>query len=96
MRRCYDMLRTALAIALLLAVTILPIALARAPQQPAVDAVSVPGNSGRDADSLRLPRLVAQANAATMETRSDDAITVGPKSALRMHGGSVLTDFLSQ
>lgn len=95
MRRCYDMLRTTLGIALLLAVTILPLALARAPQQPAVDATSVQDNSGRDRGSVSLPRLVAQADAATMD-RTDDTVTVGPKSAPRMHGGSVLTDFLSQ
>jgi hypothetical protein len=94
MRRCYDMLRTTLAITLLLAVTILPIALARAPQQPAVDAASVQDRP--DTGALRLPRLVAQASAASMGSADDDTVTVGPKSAPRMHGGSVLTDFLSQ
>ncbi|MBX3532193.1 MAG: hypothetical protein KF849_16435 [Rhizobiaceae bacterium] len=92
MRLGYDILRTGFAISAVLGVTVVPIALSRAPVQPAVEAVS--DNPASGSGLSRLPHLVARAEAADMENAG--GLTVGPKSAPRMHGGSVLTDFLSQ
>jgi hypothetical protein len=97
MQSLYEKFRIGAVVALVFGGTVLPVTLSRGPQLPAVQASEQQADSAASGSRL-LPRIVAQADAAGMgaSESASATVTVGPKTALRMHGGSVLTDFLTQ
>jgi hypothetical protein len=84
--------RTCLKIAAIGATVVLVFSVSRGPRQPAIEA---PAQAVETESAALFPRLVGEAEAA----RSSDTagpVTIGPDEAIRMHGGSVVTDFFSQ
>jgi hypothetical protein len=95
MARASELVRTSIKIAAIGAAVVLVFSVSRGPRLPAIEAPAQAAAEPR----LPVPRLIGEADAAAAPAAKhvrSEPVTIGPDEAIRMHGGSVVTDFFSQ